>query len=162
MKKRKKLFWVLIGAAVLLTVGIGVYLFLWLGPAHDLGLSLFDLVIGEWLDPEALRAKTQAVADAYLVGREGELTAVCGGPYELTVDYSLAAKIRSLGYESSFYYSHWNIYLAYSLESQSGNTFTVVVNVVDSIPHGHDSDKFRVRRAEVIDDKDQIVKSLET
>ena len=163
IKKRKKLFWVLvvIGGVVVLTGGVVAYAVHWFGPANDLGLTLLDLVLGEWPDPEALREKMKAVADAYLAGRKAELTAFCEGPYELTVDYSLVPKIYSLGYQSSFYYTHWNVYLPYSLESQSGNRFTVVVNLTDAIPYGHDLDKLRVRRAVVIDDKGQVVKTLE-
>jgi hypothetical protein len=131
-------------------------------PDNDLGVSRADLAMGGLPDVEALRANTKVVADAYLAQREPELKGLCGGPYELTVDYTLSSKLRSLGYRSSFYYYCWNIYLPYSMASQSGSTYTVVVQLSDATArHTHSINKFRVIRVMVIDQNDQITKTFE-
>jgi len=131
-------------------------------PTNELGLSKFDLAMGGQPDVVALRTKTRAAADVYLKQHDAELKAVCQGPYELTVDYSLSRKIRSLDYVSSFYYYCWDIYLPYLLKAQSGNTYTVVVQVSDATKgNKHDPDKFRVIRTMVIDVNSSVTKEFE-
>lgn len=162
MNKRKHIIWRLIGGVAILTLGFVAYALLWTSQiTNDLGLTRSDLAIGEHPNVDELRAKTMAVADAYLAQRTPELTEVCGGPYELTVDSALSSKIRSLGYRSSFYYYCWDIYRPYSLQCKSGNRYIVVAQLSDKTPgNTHHPDKFRVIRAMVIDDHDKVVRTL--
>ena len=162
MKKKKKVVLVLIAGVTVLAIGILAYVLMSGGPANDLGLTRADLAIGGLPDVEALRAKTKAVADTYLAQHHADLTEACGAPYELTVDYSLSPKVRSLGYRSSFYYYCWDIYLPYSLKTNSGHDYIVLVQLSDGLKgHEHDPDKFRVLRAMVIDNKDQVKRQIE-
>ena len=144
--------------------GIGIYAYVLMsdGPVNDLGLSKSDLEMGEDPNVEDLRTRTKTVADAYLVRRQADLTQVCGGRYELYLDYSLVPKLRSLGYRSSFYYYCWDIYLPYLLKSKSGKTYLVVVQISDGKrPNTHDPDKFWVVRSMVIDGNGVIKQEFE-
>lgn len=162
MKTRQKLFWVGITGVACVALGIIAYAVLNRGPANDLGLSRFDLAIGGPVDVETLRTKAKAVADAYLAKHEAELKDICGGTYELKSDTSLTHSIRSLGYRSCFYYYCWNIYLPYSMQPNSRSAYTIAVQLSDATRgNTHDSDKFRVLRAMVIDQEHHIVRTLE-
>lgn len=122
---------------------------------NDLGLTRLDLLIGGRPDVEALRVDTKKVADAYLVQHHSDLSKLCGGPYELSVNDSLTRMARSLGYRSSYYYSRWDIYRPYSLTSDRGEHL-VLVQVNGTRPGN-----FEVLRAFVIDSDDQVTLQLE-
>ncbi len=160
--KKNKLFKILIGVAILATVGMITYGLRSMGITNDLGLTRSDLAMGGHSDIEALRTKTTATADFYLSQHGFKLKDVCQEPGELNIDNSLKSKIRSLGYRSSFYYSHWDIYLPYTLKAQSDNPHIFIVQVSDINGNIHDSNnKFRVIRVIVIDMNGLIVKQLE-
>ena len=150
-----------IGGVAVIVVIVALAL-LTFNPSNDLGLSRFDLAIGEVANVETLRAKTKAVADVYLSKHEAELKEICGGTYELTADASLTPTIRSLGCRSSFYYYCRDIYLPYSMKPNSHSAYIVAVQLSDATQDNtHDPDKFRVLRAMVIDQHHQIVRILE-
>src|SRR5438067_313972 len=125
MKTRRKLLWVGIGGVAAVVFSIVALALLTFNHSNDLGLSRFDLAIGEAANVETLRVKTKAVADVYLAKHEAELKEICGGTYELTADASLTPKIRSFGYRSSFYYYCWDIYLPYSMKPNSNSAYIV-------------------------------------
>jgi len=102
--------------------------------ARDLGLSRMDLRMGGSPGTAALQTlqtTTRTLADAHLESLESELTEVCGGSYALTVDDRVSRSLRSMGYRSSFYYTHWDIYLSYTMVCSSGPTYAVVVQVTE-------------------------------
>lgn len=145
MTKRKKL-WIAFGI-VLVT---GWYV-LSLISVNDLGLTGFDLRNGGNPDVDELRQNSKAAADAYLARRDSVFKTICDGGYTLSVSYDLTPRLRSLGYQSSFYYTSWNIYLPYSLKSSTGEMHVVLVQTSDGIPvHKHDPAKFHVIRAAVL------------
>ncbi|EDY18563.1 hypothetical protein CfE428DRAFT_3948 [Chthoniobacter flavus Ellin428] len=152
MKTKRRRFWIGFGSLAAVALGIAAYALQTRGAAHDLGLTNSDLAAGSYPDVEALRAKTKAVADAYLAQRETELKELCGGPFQLAFDDSLSPKASALGYRSSFYYYCWDIYLPYSLQPNSGSPYTLLVQLSDGTEgHQHDPGKSRVLRAIVID-----------
>lgn len=162
MKKRKKIVLAFVAGIAVVVIGILAY-FLWsAGSANDLGLTTMDLAMGAPADVQSLRSKTKSVADAHLAKHQSDLTEACGGPFESSVDYSLSSKIRSLGYRSSFYYYCWDIYLPYSVTTENGSKYIVIVQLSDAVEgNAHDPDKFRVLRMMVVDDKGQTIKTLE-
>ena len=136
---------------------VAICLIWWAASPNDLGLTKSSLAMGGNPDVEALRANTKTVADAYLAQRKGDLTQACGGPYQIAVNYTLSSKARDLGYRSSFYYFCWDIYLPYSLRTDSGEDFLVLVQLSDRTPgNKHDISNFRVLRAYVIDNANQV------
>lgn len=158
MNRKRKRVLVLGGCVAAVAVMVGAYALFMAGSVNDLGLTRSDLALGGESNVGMLRERTKSVADAWLEQHADELEMACGGPYEIVVDYSLSRKIRSLGYRSSFYYYCWDIYLPYSLRTQSGKAFTVVVQTSDGIGrYQHAPDKFRVLRVIVIDDQDREV-----
>lgn len=162
MKKRKKLLLALIAVVAVGIIAIVAFAVWSAGAANDLGLTAIDLAMGAPADIQGLRTRTKTVADAHLAQHQAELTAACGGPYELRVDYSLSSRIRSLGYRSSFYYYCWDIYLPYSLTTEHGRQYIVIVQLSDAVKgNKHDPEKFRVLRMMVIDDKGKTIKTLE-
>jgi hypothetical protein len=159
MKKRKKIVLAFVAVVV---IGILAYVLWSAGPANDLGLTAMDLAMGAPADVQSLRSNTKGVADAHLAKHQPDLTEACGGPFELSLDYSLSSTIRSLGYRSSFYYYCWNIYLPYSVTTEHGSKYIVIVQLSDAIRgNSHDPNKFRVLRMMVVDDKGQTIKTLE-
>jgi hypothetical protein len=162
MKTKWKLLLAGICCAVAVAFGLAAYALVSRDDSNGLGLTEADLAMGGFPDIEALRAKTKAVADAYLTQHEAELKQLCGGPFQLTSDSSLSSKARALGHRSSFYYYCWDIYLPYSLQPYSGSPYIVLVQLSDGTQgHQHDTDKFRVVRAVVIDEKTQTTRTLE-
>jgi hypothetical protein len=158
MKKKKVVLGLIVGAGVGL-IGIALWSVL---AANDLGLTAMDLAIGAPADVQVLRTKTKTVADAHLTHHRIDLTEACGGSYEFASDYSLTPKVRSLGYRSSFYYYCWDIYLPYSVTTEHGRKYMVIVQLSDAVEgNKHDPNKFRVLRMMVIDDKGQTVQTLE-
>lgn len=108
-------------------------------------------------DIEVLRSNAETVADAYLAQRQPDLTQACGGPYQIAVNYALSNKARNLGYRSSFYYFCWDIYLPYSLKTESGEEYVVLVQLSDRTEgNKHDLNAFRVLRTFLFDDADQL------
>jgi hypothetical protein len=127
------------------------------GAAKDLGLTRIDMAIGEIEDAELIRTNTKVVADTYLAQHNEDFVRIFGSPYRLSVNYGLTPKVRSLGYRSSFYYFCWDIYLPYSLRTDSGEDFLVLVQLSDRMPgNKHDISNFRVIRAYVIDNANQV------
>lgn len=157
--KRKKLFLLLTGVILVIMISCGVVS---QGGSNDLGLTRSDMALGDHPDIEALRSKVRAVADSYLAQKVTELKDVCPEPCELSINYSLKQRIRSLGYKSSFYYSHWDIYLPYSLRPQSNKPYIFIVQVGDTNGDLNDpNNKFSVIRCIIIDQAGSVVKRLE-
>ena len=113
-----------IASVAVATVGLAVAGGLYLSHTNDLGLTTFDMLIGERPELGMLRTNTQAAADAFLTSHKNELTSPLRGSFNLAVDFSKTSKISSLGYRSSFYYYCWNIYRPYSLRTVSGEIST--------------------------------------
>ena len=158
--KKRKWFWLLAGT--ILVIGTGVYLVRSSGTVNDLGLSGSDVRMGGDLDLEILRRKTKAVADAYLAQHDSVFADICKESYTLSVDYSLTPRVISLGYKSSFYYHCWDIYLPYSLKSESGEVYVVAVQTSDSTSeYTHDPNKFHVIRAIVLGHDGSVKKCIE-
>jgi hypothetical protein len=161
MNKKKKTVLVIIVGATVGLIGISAYALWSVIAANDLGLTAMDLAVGAPADMRVLRTQTKTVADAHLAQHRIDLMEACGRSYKLNLDYSLSSKIRSLGYQSSFYYYCWDIYLPYSVTTEQGRKYIVVVQLSDSITgHKHDPNQFRVLRMMAIDDKGQTVQSL--
>jgi hypothetical protein len=157
MKMRTKAILAFIAGVIVITCCLGWYATSSSGPTNDLGLTRSDLAMGGHPDVEALRASTKTIADAYLAQHHAELARTCGGPYHLAVNYTLTPKVRTLGYRSSFYYFCWDIYLPYSLKTDSGEDYLVLIQLSDRTPgNKHDISKFRVLRAYVIDNAYQV------
>ena len=157
MKTRTKIILAIIAGVIAITGGLIWYSTSSTGIAKDLGLTRSDLARGENPDVAAIQANTKTVADAYLAQRQTDLLRTCGGPYHMTVNYTLTPKVRKLGYRSSFYYFCWDIYLPYSLKSDSGEDYLVLVQLSDRTPgNKHDINNFRVLRAFVIDSTNQV------
>jgi len=136
---------------------------IWLFHPNDLGLAGFDILLGGWPDVEVLRTNTKAVADAFLAQRKADLLGESDDKYKLALDYSKSSKIRSLGYRSSFYYYCWDIYLPYSLRTNSRDIGTIVVQLSDGVPdHRDDPQKFRVIRTMVLDDRGKVIKQFDS
>ncbi len=162
---------------VLLSIGVallvvGVVALVWAASAlrapplaRDLGLSRMDLRMGG--DPgtgalQTLQTATRALSDAHLESLETELTGVCGGSYALTRDDRMSRSLRSMGYRSSFYYTHWDIYLSYTMVCTSGPAFSVVVQVTETPATGASGQAgFDVLRSMVVDGGSRsVVKAL--
>jgi hypothetical protein len=157
----KKTFWILISSALILGGGGLLYGFLTFSHTNELGLSRFDLRIGDHPDMDLLRIKTTSAANTYLALNTEILSDTIGEPYEIKVDFSSAPHIRALGFRSSFYYFCWDIYLPYTLKTKSGDTYTVAVQLSDRITgNTHDTDQFHALRAIVINDEDQIITEI--
>jgi hypothetical protein len=154
--------WSVIVACVVLVAMTFVTLgMLYLLHTNDLGLTEFDLIVGGHPLVDALRASARAAADSFLATRKNELADPSDGAYELAVDYSKSSEIRSLGYRSSFYFYCWDIYLPYSLRTQSGKTATVVVHLSDGTQgHNHDPQKFRVIDVTLLDHQGRSTKTV--
>lgn len=162
MERKRKRVLVLGGCVATVAVMVGAYALFLTSSVNDLGLTRSDLALGGEPDVEMLRERTKRVADAWLEQHRVELATACGGPYEIAVDYSLSRKTGSLGYRSSFYYYCWDIYLPYSLRTQSDKAFTVIVQMSDGVDqYQHAPDKFHVLRSMVIDDKGKLVEKTE-
>jgi hypothetical protein len=135
---------------------------IWFLHTNDLGLTGLDVVLGGRPDVKALRANTKVAAEAFLNQRKADLIGEAGKKHELALDYSKSSEIRALGYRSSFYYHCWDIYLPYSLRTNSGAIATVIVQLTDSVPgHRHDPQKFRVIRAMSLDGQGKVIKWIE-
>jgi len=157
MKMRTKAILAIIVGLLVITGGLGWYVTSSSGSANGLGLSRSDLTMGGHPDVEALRASTKTVADAYLAQRQADLERTCGGPYQLAVNYTLSPRARTLGYRSSFYYFCWDIYLPYSLKTDSEKDYLILIQLSDRTPDNkHDISKFRVLRAYVIDNANKV------
>lgn len=157
MKTRTKVLLAFIAAVIGITGGLNWYATSSTGIAKDLGLTRTDLAMGGNPDVAAIQASTKTVADVYLAQRQADLIRTCGGPYHLAVNYTLTPKVRKLGYRSSFYYFCWDIYLPYSLKTDSGEDYLVLVQLSDRTPgNKHDINNFRVLRAFVIDRTNQV------
>lgn len=127
-----------------------------------LGLSRRDLALGGISDIDILYRKTTAVSQAYLREIREELEQYFGGPYELTESIENVKRIRSLGYESCFYYYCWSVFLPYSLTTSAGAEYLVIVQLDDSTGnYNHCIDKFRVLRVLVLDKDGKTVLSYE-
>lgn len=167
--KRMKIVFVTAGAAVaVLAIVVAVIIahvlfdFYPAGPINDLGLYRSDMAAGGASDIEALRTTTKTIADSYLEHHQASLTEICGGPFVISVAYALTPTVHALGYHSSFYYFCWDIYLPYTLVTESGNRFIVIVQLSDSTEgNKHDPTKFRVLRSMVVDEKGQTIKTIE-
>lgn len=158
MKKNKLIPVLLI---IVFLTGIATYGFLSLVKTNDLGLTKSDLATGELSDFEALRTKIMKAADSYLSQHADKLNELCHGSCELRLNYSLKRKIRPFGYRSSFYYSHWNIFLPYSAAEQN-NKDIYILQISDENGNINDlKNKFSVIRVIVIDDSGNVVKQIE-
>src|SRR5690349_4552837 len=141
MKTKSRL--ILAGYAALVVVVVAIGGMLYLSHPNDLGLTGSDASLVGPPQMEALRANTRTAAEAFLARHKNDLAAPSDGVNDLAVDYSKSSKIRALGYRSSFYYYCWDIYLPYSLRTQSGKAVTVLVHLSDDTPgHGHDPQQF--------------------
>lgn len=147
--------WIIAGVAVLTSA-------IWLFYSNDLGLTGFDILMAGCSDVEELRTNTKAVADAFLAQPKANLIGDFNGKYELALDYSKSAKIRSLGFRSSFYYYCWVVYLPYSLRANSHDVGTVVVKLSDGIPdYRHDPKKFSATGAVLLDNQGKVITRTE-
>lgn len=156
MKKLTKATLVSAGLAVIAGGAVWDRIY-WTSTVNDLGLTRADMARGGHPDMKSLRSITTSVADAYLARHQADLAKACGGPYQLTADHSLTQKVRNLGYKSSFYYTHWDIYLPYSLKTDSGKDHLILVQLSDRIEgNKNDPNNFRVTRMLVIDSADQV------
>jgi hypothetical protein len=156
IKKRRRLTIIGYAAVVIAVVGM-FYLF----HRNALGLAGFDFVVGGHPDMRMLRANTQAAADAFLSQHRNDLVNASAEPYEFAVDYSKSSRIRSLGYKSSFYYYCWDVYLPYSLRTQSGKAGTAIVHLSDGTPgYGHDVRNFRVLGVTVMVERGETTKTI--
>jgi len=127
-----------------------------------LGLTTADKRLAEPVDTEILRKNAETAADAYLSTQVDALKEFSKGPYTLAIDYSHVARLRILGYRSSFYYFCWDLYLPYRFHTDSKGTYTLVVQVTDRTPgNKHDINKFRVLRITIIDDLGEVKKTIE-
>ncbi|MFH1128817.1 MAG: hypothetical protein V1699_05370 [Candidatus Omnitrophota bacterium] len=152
---------ILILLVITFLAGVIIYGFSFTVLTNDLGLTKSDLAIGELHDFEALRAKTIKVADSYLSQHAAKFNDICHDSCELKLNYSLKGKIRPFGYRSSFYYSHWNIYLPYSTAGPD-NKYIFIVQVADVNGNINDpNNKFDVVRAIIIDSTGAIVRQVE-
>ncbi|MEO5712321.1 MAG: hypothetical protein ABIT37_02445 [Luteolibacter sp.] len=157
MKKQTCVILALIASVMVIAGCLVWYAVSWAVPANDLGLIVPDLVMGGHPDVEVLRANTKTVADAYLAQHHADVGQACGGPYQITVNYTLSKKVRTLGYRSSFYYYCWDIYLPYSLKTDSGEEYIVLVQLSDRTNgNKHDLNEFRVLRAFLFDGANQV------
>lgn len=134
---------------------------IWLFHPNDLGLTGFDALMGGRPEMETLRTNSEAAAAVFLTQHKKQMIGESYKKYELVLDYSKSAKIRSLGYRSSFYYYCWDIYLPYSLRTDAGDNGVVIVQLSDSIPdHRHDPQTFHVIRAMLLDDQGKVIKQI--
>jgi hypothetical protein len=127
----------------------------------DLGVSAYELhaFSGQRADEEILKNNTRIAAGDFLIRHKAELMGEAHGRQELVLDYSKSSEIRSMGYRSSFYYHHWNIFLPYTVRSDSGETGVVIVQLSDAVAGmGHDPRKFHVIRALFLDRQDKLIK----
>jgi len=158
MKKNKISALLLI---IVLLAGMTAYGFFSTVLTNDLGLTKFDVSMGELRDLAALQSKIIKVAETYLSQNAAEFVDICHELCEFKLNYSLKGKIRPLGYKSSFYYSHWNIYLPYSV-SGADDKFILIVQIADMNGNINDpNNKFDVVRAIVIDNQGIVVKQIE-
>ncbi len=162
---KTKRLWVLASGGLLVTIIGTLYLFypndLSLTGTNDLGLTAIDLAVGGHPQMDLLRTNIKAAADSFLAQRKTDLAESSGGNYELVVDYSKSSKIRSLGYRSSFYYYCWDIYLPYSIGTQSSTTATVLVHLSDATQgNGHDAGRFHVIEVMLLDPQGRITKRI--
>jgi hypothetical protein len=159
--KTKTKIWAAVGCLALIAFGMAVSPRQTPPAFNELSLTQSDLAQGGFPDVVALRAKTTAVADAHLVQLQTELQNLCGGPFKLTFDDSLSKQARNLGYQSSFYYFCWDLYLPYSLQPESGVAYTLLVQLSDRTPgNKHDPDKFHVLRTVVLLDQNGLEKRV--
>lgn len=151
----------LLGGVVLVALALATVGTVYLFHTNDLGLTGFDVVMGGRPKMAALHANTRAAADSFLAQHKSELAAASDGPYELAVDFSKSSRVRALGYRSSFYYYCWDVYLPYTLQTQSGKNATVVVHLSDGVQgYGHDPQKFRVLDARLLDHQGRTTKMI--
>lgn len=151
---RRKCIWGM-GALVLAIVAF------WLVHPNDLGLAGVHVLTSRRLEMKTLRTNTKTIADAFLTRRKAALMSEFNGEIDLAADYSKSSMIRSLGYRSSFYYYCWDIYLPYSIKSNSSKSGTVVVQLTDGVAgYGHDPKKFQVIRAILLDDMGRFIKQI--
>jgi|SRR6267154_3914314 len=153
-----KRLWVVAGGGLLVAVIGTLYLF----HANDLGLTAFDLAMGGHPKLDVLRRNAKAAADSFLAQRKADLAGSSGEKDELVLDYSKSSKIRSFGYQSSFYYYCWDIYLPYSIRPQSSSTVTVLVHLSDATPgYQHDAEKFHVIQVMLLDQQGRVTKTID-
>jgi len=152
---------IIIGGVALIGVTIAAVGTLYLWHTNDLGLTGFDVVMGGHPKIDTLRKSATAAADSFLAQHKNELADPSDGAYELAVDYSKSSQVRAEGYRSSFYYYCWDVYLPYSLQTQSGKTAIVVVHLSDSVEgNGHDPQKFRVLDVRLLDQQGRTTKQV--
>jgi hypothetical protein len=162
MTKRKKIVLASITGAAVAAIGVIAYALLSMCSANDLGLTAMDMTMGAPADFQSLCSKTKAAADAHLAEHQAALTEACGSPVTVTLDYSLSSRIRSLGYRSSFYYYCWDIYLPYSVTTEHGKKYIVVVQLSDAVKgNEHNPDKFTVLRMMLVNDTGQTIKTIQ-
>jgi hypothetical protein len=153
-----KRIWRIAFAAAFIGISIVVFAALYISHANDLGLTIFDFIIGEVPEMGSLRAATKVAADSFLTRHKTDLADLSD---QLAVDYSKSSMIRSLGYRSEFYYWHWIIYLPYSLHTHSGKTETIVVRLSDATPgYKHDPRRFQVLDAVLLDPQGRETKQI--
>lgn len=158
--KVKKL-WVVCGGGLLVVTAAVVAAAFYLFRPNDLGLTGFDLATGDRPEMDVLRANIKMAADAFLARRKPDL-ARFSGTNEFVVDYSKSSKVRSLGYRSSFYYYCWDIYLPYSIRTQSNTAATVLVQLSDAVgDHQHDIAKFHVNQVLLLDQQGHVTQTLD-
>src|SRR4051812_32523278 len=127
MKTKRRL--IITGYVALAAMAVAIGGMLYLFHTNDLGLTGFDAVVGGHPKMDVLRANTRMAAEVFLAQHKNDLADPSDGVIDLAVDYSKSSKIRALGYRSSFYYHCWDVYLPYSLRTQSGKTTTVLVHL---------------------------------
>ena len=141
---------------------VAVVTTIWLFHANNLGLTGFDLLIGRQLEMETIRANAKAAADSFLSRHKTDLIGENYANSELALDYSKSSQIRSLGYRSCFYYYCWDIYLPYSLRTNSVDIETVIVQLLDDFgDHQHDPTHVHVIRAMLVDGQGKVTKTIE-
>jgi hypothetical protein len=135
---------------------------IWLFHANNLGLTGFDTLVGRRLEMGTIRANTKAAADSFLSRHETDLVDENDRNSELVLDYSKSSQIRSLGYRSSFYYYCWDIYLPYSLRTNSVDIGTVIVQLSDAVEgHHHDPTQFHVIHVMLVDGQGKVTKTID-
>jgi len=145
-----------LGVVILITA-------IWLFHPNDLGLTGFDVLLGGRPELKELRTNTKAAADAFIAQHKAQLTGESDKKYELALDYSKSSKIRSLGYRSSFYYYCWDVYLPYSLRTETSDKQILIVQLSDAIPdHRHNPKTFHVIRAMLLDNRGKVIKQIDS
>jgi hypothetical protein len=145
--------------------GVGVVILIaamWLFRSNDLGLTGIDILLGGRPELEAFRTNTKAAADVFLTQHKVQMVGESDKKYELALDYSKSSKIRSLGYRSSFYYYCWDVYLPYSLRTNTNDNRIVIVQLSDAIPdYRHNPQTFHVIRVMLLDNQGKVIKQID-